>query len=213
MATSVLAFINSIADACAEPRFTTIETEGNNAKFLRLVFTSIDDALNHLSTLHQWEWLVRYVNATAPTTTLANLVRVRDVYRNGKKLPYRTYKDYLANVITTPYYTVRGRDVHIVNIPTLATVADTYIEYESYISYSASDNLALIGGEEPDSSLPDEFMQGFREYVLYVVYTRHIKDHKEANTHLQNALAAYDILKAREHSNKNVFNRYTGVNR
>lgn len=199
---TLLAFAQTVADACAEPSITTIVNPPNNAKFVRALLASVDDALAHLSTLHQWEWCKKTTVPAGVSALYEDAVRFNDVWYSGKKLPYRKLQD---TVGTQPYYTLRNNTIAFFNI-TVPQLANVIVEYESNI-------VNVVRTDATALPLPQEYEFGLREYVLYLLHTRHVNDAKRAAVHLNNALAQYDILKAREHSNRNVFNRYTGVNR
>jgi hypothetical protein len=199
---TLLAFVQSVADACAEVPVTSVINAPNNASFIRKTVVAIDDALNHLSTLHQWEWLVKRVTPLSASVSIPDLVRVRDVMYDRQKLPYVPTGEVTPNY---PCYTTTASSVTVFNV-TPAQVPNLVIVYESN----------LVGFTRADATLmpvPQEYEYGLREYVLYLLHTRHVNDAKRAAVHLQNALSAYDILKAREHSHKQTFNRYRGVRR
>jgi hypothetical protein len=201
---TLLAFVQSIADASAELPVTSVVTYPTNGKFIRLVLTCVDDALAHLTTLHQWPWLVKTVTPTNVIQTLPDVVRVRNVTLNGKRLSYYGYIKGAALPAYSSYAYDSGKvflyNVNVISLPLVRII------YES----------AIVSVDKTDTAvlpIPLEYVYGLREYVMYLVHSRHVNDAKRADKHLQNALSAYDILKAREHSNLQSFNRYTGVNR
>lgn len=200
---TLLEFTQSIADACAETPVTTVVNPATNAKFIRMALACVDDALAHLTTLHQWEWRVLRVVPTALTQNISDLIRVRDVFYNKQRLPYVA-----ANTDTgsAPSFTLSSTSVTINNI-TVPQLTNVVITYESFIATVTprADSTAM--------PVPLEYEYGLREYVMYLLHTRHVNDSKRAQTHLNNALSQYDMLKSREHSNRQTFNRYTGVNR
>jgi hypothetical protein len=199
---TLLQFAKSVADACAELEVTTVTNPAQNAKFVRLLLSSVDDALSHLSTFHQWEWLVRTVIPTTTLTTLIDAIRVRDVTYKRRRLPYREVG---IGDFEYPTFTFNLPNVAVLGLTT-AQLADVEISYESSLfSIERSDFTVL--------PVPQEFEYGLREYVLYLLHVRHVNDAKRAQMHLQNALSAYDLLKSRRHGNRQTFNRYTGVNR
>jgi hypothetical protein len=206
---TLLAFANTVADACAEQSISTVVNPATNAKFVRMVLASVDDALAHLTTLHQWEWLVKLNTPVSVVASLTDVVRVRDVFYSGRKLPYRQVE--LSIPTSFPFYTVSPSStigttfVGILNI-SVANLVNVRIAYEQAVY--------LVNKlDTTPMPVPPEYEFGLREYVCYLLHLRHVNDSKRAQMHLQNALAQYDILKSREHANKQTFNRYTGVNR
>lgn len=200
---TLLSFVQSIADASAELPVTSVVTYPTNGKFIRLVLTCVDDALAHLTTLHQWPWLVKTVTPTNVIQTLTDVVRVRNVTLNGKRLSYSGYVKTALPSYPAYFYESGKVFLYNVNVTDLPSVR---IIYES----------AIVSVDKTDTAvlpIPLEYVYGLREYVMYLVHSRHVNDAKRADKHLQNALSAYDILKAREHSHLQSFNRYTGVNR
>lgn len=200
---TLLSFVQSIADASAELPVASVVTYPTNSKFIRLVLTCVDDALAHLTTMHQWPWLVKTVTPTNVIQTLPDVVRVRNVTLNGKRLSYSGY----VKTALPPYpaYFYESGKVFLYNV-NVADLPSVRIIYES----------AIVSVDKTDTAvlpIPLEYVYGLREYVMYLVHSRHVNDAKRADKHLQNALSAYDILKAREHSHLQSFNRYTGVNR
>lgn len=200
---TLLAFAQTIADACAEVPVTTVVNPTTNAKFIRLMLACVDDAVAHLTTMHQWEWRILRVVPTATSTLLPNLIRVRNVYYNNNKLPYIEADSVVPG---GPSFTTLGIGVVLNNVPA-ADFPNVVITYESALFEVTprADNTAI--------PVPFEYLYGLREYVLYLLHTRHVNDSKRAQVHLNNALQQYDILKAREHSHRQTFNRYTGVRR
>jgi hypothetical protein len=199
---TLLQFAKSVADACAELEVTTVVNPTQNVKFVRLLLSSVDDALSHLSTFHQWEWLVRTVTPTTSLTPLIDAIRVRDVTYKKRRLPYRELG---VGNFEYPHFTFNLPNVLVQGLTT-AQLADVEITYESSL-------FSIVKADATALPVPQEFEYGLREYVLYLLHVRHVNDAKRAQLHLQNALTAYDLLKSRRHGNRQTFNRYTGVNR